>query len=254
MRTLRLGSTGEDVRKVQKALSLEQDGKFGPQTKAAVEAYQNNRNLVADGIVGEKTWNAMKEDVANKVLPANKDDPNPDPKPITFIQPVDFKQTDKRWKDIPYTLDAKKHPNQTIGSSGCGPTACADIVATCKVATITPVKMCEIAVKYGFRTDDDGTKQSFIKFVNDKFGFDKTKFKVTTSVKDIQACLAAGGYVVALMKKGAWTSGGHYIVPWKYNKTYIYANNPNTGSPYNIDHQKIADFQKELNKAWLLYQ
>src|ERR1700736_2438192 len=32
------------------------DGKFGPRTESAVRAYQTERGLVANGIVGDKTW------------------------------------------------------------------------------------------------------------------------------------------------------------------------------------------------------
>jgi peptidoglycan hydrolase-like protein with peptidoglycan-binding domain len=43
------------------------DGFFGLQTEKAVEAFQAKNNLVADGIVGEKTWDAL-ESVVQKQL------------------------------------------------------------------------------------------------------------------------------------------------------------------------------------------
>ena len=39
--------------------SLSIDGKFGPMVKAAVEAFQKRYGLTPDGIVGERTWNAL---------------------------------------------------------------------------------------------------------------------------------------------------------------------------------------------------
>lgn len=55
--TLRRGSRGEDVRIVQNVVGVEDDGKFGPATESAVRGFQrNNGDLVADGIVGPKTW------------------------------------------------------------------------------------------------------------------------------------------------------------------------------------------------------
>lgn len=41
---------------IQKAVGVESDGKFGNDTKNAVIAYQKKKGLVADGIVGIKTW------------------------------------------------------------------------------------------------------------------------------------------------------------------------------------------------------
>lgn len=56
---LKRGSCGEDVKKVQKALHLIEDGIFGPLTEEAVKAYQREHNLKIDGIVGDKTFAKM---------------------------------------------------------------------------------------------------------------------------------------------------------------------------------------------------
>ena len=55
------GSTGEVVKTVQYLVTAHGhatgvDGVFGPQTKAAVEAFHSSRGLGADGIVGSQTW------------------------------------------------------------------------------------------------------------------------------------------------------------------------------------------------------
>ncbi|MBQ7153207.1 MAG: peptidoglycan-binding protein, partial [Clostridia bacterium] len=51
MNTIRKGSKGDDVRKLQELLGITADGFFGPITKAAVVAYQSVNGLKADGIV-----------------------------------------------------------------------------------------------------------------------------------------------------------------------------------------------------------
>ena len=38
--------------KLQKALTIEADGKFGPRTEAALKAFQEAHGLEADGIAG----------------------------------------------------------------------------------------------------------------------------------------------------------------------------------------------------------
>lgn len=59
MTTLRLGSKGEDVKVLQRALGLSDDGIFGVKTDALVRAFQVKHGLTADGIVGAKTWAAL---------------------------------------------------------------------------------------------------------------------------------------------------------------------------------------------------
>lgn len=59
MTTLKKGSRGDDVRRLQSSLSLVPDGIFGPLTEEAVKEFQSAHALVADGIVGPKTWAAL---------------------------------------------------------------------------------------------------------------------------------------------------------------------------------------------------
>ena len=56
---LKLGSEGEDVKKLQIKLGVDPIGKFGPKTDAAVRAWQTANGLTADGIVGDGTWSKM---------------------------------------------------------------------------------------------------------------------------------------------------------------------------------------------------
>lgn len=62
MDTLRTGDKGQQVRALQKLLGgIAVDGDFGPETRAAVEAYQRQYKLDVDGIVGPKTWAVLLE-------------------------------------------------------------------------------------------------------------------------------------------------------------------------------------------------
>lgn len=54
--TLRRGSQGEAVKRLQAQLRAVVDGDFGPRTEAAVREFQRRHDLVPDGIVGPKTW------------------------------------------------------------------------------------------------------------------------------------------------------------------------------------------------------
>jgi len=57
--TYRNGDSGNDVKLIQTALKINSDGIFGPKTEQAVIDFQKKNNLVADGIVGQKTIAAL---------------------------------------------------------------------------------------------------------------------------------------------------------------------------------------------------
>ncbi|MBE9191431.1 peptidoglycan-binding protein [Gloeocapsopsis crepidinum LEGE 06123] len=62
--SVREGMKGDSIWALQRLLKeegfqLELDGHFGPKTLAAVKAFQKKRELVADGVVGIQTWQAL---------------------------------------------------------------------------------------------------------------------------------------------------------------------------------------------------
>lgn len=69
--SMRKGSTGECVYLLQEKLNAlgyecgNPDGIFGTQTQVAVKAYQKDKHLTVDGIVGAKTWAAIMADTVD---------------------------------------------------------------------------------------------------------------------------------------------------------------------------------------------
>ncbi|TDX52720.1 peptidoglycan DD-metalloendopeptidase family protein [Orenia marismortui] len=68
-RVLQQGMEGRDIRELQENLVMLGhriiiDGKFGPATKRAVIQFQNKSKLPSDGIVGQSTWESLKEAIS----------------------------------------------------------------------------------------------------------------------------------------------------------------------------------------------
>lgn len=85
------GTSGVPVQQIQSALNavmgnnLKVDGKFGPATAAAVEAYQRYVGLKVDGIVGPQTWEALVENHSRENQVATQALVNSQIKPDAFF-------------------------------------------------------------------------------------------------------------------------------------------------------------------------
>lgn len=229
------------------------DGVFGDLTKQAVAAYQSAKGLTVDGCVGVNTWTAL---IVGEAEPATDDSAAPVTEPITggngptINKCVHYLQWDSKWKNKKYSTHTS---SQTIGNSGCGPSAMAMIMATFIDKTITPVEMCALALKGGYRTYNSGTAWGFFEYVYRKYG-GFSKFIQTGSLETLKAGLKEGALAVCSMNSGDncfWTTGGHFITAIGYDSTYIYANDPNKSTAPRK--QLSSKFAKCLKQAFIFW-
>lgn len=85
---LKIGSYGDNVKKVQEKLDITVDGIFGSQTQEKVIEFQKNNGLLVDGIVGNTTWSKM---FTKTQVPVNNN-------PITATTSNNIKSIDKLYK------------------------------------------------------------------------------------------------------------------------------------------------------------
>lgn len=117
-----------------------------------------------------------------------------------------YSQIDNRWKNDPYTITG--NPSQTIGTSGCGPTAAAMVVSSIK-GIITPPQMAKLYVENGFRSKDNGTYWSAFRWTANKFGIG---FEETQNLNEAINLVKNNYYVIVSVNDGLFTSGGHFVV------------------------------------------
>lgn len=228
------------VRAVQALVSTTIDGKYGSNTKKNVIAFQATSELTQTGNITQNDWLALFDCPYTKTNKKATSGTN-------TKQPVDYKQYDSKWKSKSYTSTGNK--SQTIGSSGCGPTSMADIMATWIDKKITPVEMCQYALKHGYRTANSGTAWAFFQSIAKAYGF--SGFVQTKSMATARSALKAGAFVVASMGPGYWTKGGHYICLWKTDDTYMYANDPASSTRKK---QKLAAFEQQRKQFFIFYK
>lgn len=58
-KTMSLTSIRANIKRIQKAVKVTQDGVYGPVTTAAVKKWQSAHRLYVDGVTGPQTWNSM---------------------------------------------------------------------------------------------------------------------------------------------------------------------------------------------------
>lgn len=223
--TLRAGASGVYVQVVEALLdTMKADGIYQDDEIAHVKTYQASKNLEIDGVVGKKTYRALFN--LDSTTPASDSSLNPRTDNGTnSTKPVDYKQYDSKWGKIKYSTHTS---SQTIANSGCGPTSMADIIATWYDKNFTPKEACKLAVDNGYRTYNSGTAWGYFKFIAKRYNV--SKFVQTSSFATMQACLAAGGYVVVSFRPSKWTKGGHYCCLWKDDGKTIYVNDPASSS------------------------
>lgn len=117
-----------------------------------------------------------------------------------------YNQTDYRWKNHMYSSIGDS--NQTIGTSGCGPTS-ASMVVTAIKGTITPPEMGDLFVQYGYRSANNGTYWSAFRWVADVFDIGYQECSSLDTAVDL---VRNNNYVIVSVGNGLFTTGGHFIV------------------------------------------
>lgn len=94
MAVYKLGSIGEAVKQIQRALGIKADGIFGKDTEAAVKKFQKENGLVADGIIGSKTL--------EKLMPQFDTDLSPIITPNVFVDVEEYHLPKKEYLNGKY--------------------------------------------------------------------------------------------------------------------------------------------------------
>lgn len=230
------------VKAVQSLVGSSIDGKYGSGTRANVLAFQTAASLTRSGNVTQNDWLAMWDCPHLKIVTTNTIGTG-------SKEPVDYKQYDSRWKNVKYTITGSA--KQTIGSSGCGPTSMADIMAAWVDRKITPVEMCKYALEKGYRTQNSGTAWGFYQSIAKAYPNGFGGFVQTKSMSTLKQALDNGAFAVASMAPGYWTKGGHFICLYKMDDTYVYAKDPASSVRKK---QKISAFESQRKQFFIFYK
>ena len=170
-------------------------------------------------------------------------------------KPVSYLQTDPRWKNKPYRVPGE---TATIGDSGCGPTAAAMLIETLTGKKYTPEDACAWSVAHGYKALKAGTYYAYFAPQFAEFGIKCWQLSWTNGYHNPKAkvhdqaleYLKQGYYLIALMKKGTWTGGGHFVVVW-WADNKIRINDPASTKDKRLNGDS-ATFRNEAAYYWVI--
>ncbi len=116
---------------------------------------------------------------------------------------VYYNQLDERWAGVMYGTSS------TIGQGGCGPTSMAIVISTLTGEAHDPVELAQWSVENGYRCEGNGSYHMLIPSAAAAYGLSCEKNLTAQGILD---ALSSGKLVVAIMSKGHFTRGGHFIV------------------------------------------
>lgn len=178
------------------------------------------------------------------------------PTTTKFVKPVSYLQTDPKWKNHNYSA---KGEFKTIGSSGCGVTAAAMVIATLKDKNVTPVTTAEWSMEHGYKALNQGTYYTYFVPQMSKYGITCKRLNATnlygqsssTAHTEALNALKNKDLVIACMGKGNWTSSGHFILVYGFENGYIYINDPASTASNRIKNT-WALFAKQVKYLWTI--
>lgn len=142
-------------------------------------------------------------------------------------QPVYYNQEDARWRNTMFSI--RNDRRQTIGTSGCGPTAMAMAVTTLTEIEADPPTLCDFVIKKGFRTLNNGVEHAFIESAAHAYGLE---YESTSRIERVIDFLKEKkGMALCALSVGHFTGAGHFIglydVEEEGQETFIHVVDPN---------------------------
>lgn len=217
-----------------------------------ITAYNKAGGKVLQGLINRRV--AEKELFDKPVSASTITTPLPVSITTKIVKPVNYLQTDPKWKNHNYSA---KGESKTIGSSGCGVTVAAMIIATLKDENVTPVTTAEWSMTHGYKALNQGTYYTYFVPQLSEYGITCKRLNTanlygqssSTAHTEALNALKNGNWVIGCMGKGNWTSSGHFILLYKYENGYVYINDPASMASARIKNTWEL-FSKQVKYLW----
>jgi excisionase family DNA binding protein len=162
-----------------------------------------------------------------------------------------YSQNDPRYKNKPYRQTGGfGSGDDTIGDSGCGPTAMAMVASKFTGRDYNPATMARMAEDGGYSTSV-GTTPGYFSAAGNALGIPNQQ--VSPTAESVQTSLANGNPVILQGAKGGsnnspYTSEGHYVTATGIDGNNVIINDPR-GKEYSGEY-RMSDVMNDTTGAW----
>lgn len=167
------------------------------------------------------------------------------------MKPSFMKQIDYRWSSKRYRTTDGGYPS--VGGAGCAE-ACVANVVDVLIKHITPQTVFKYACKEGYVTANSGTYWSAIPKLLYHYGIKPVDTIPHTEEgrKKLKKYLKKNYWAIAIMHKGIWTNGGHYILAYYMDDNdQVYISDPASYASYRAKNS-FHNFWNQQNQSWLI--
>ena len=171
---------------------------------------------------------------------------------MSILKPSFYKQSDSRWAKKSYQCTDGGYAN--LGCAGCGPTSVTNIINVL-IKPIKPATVFKYACKQGYMTSNSGMYRSAVEKLLKHYGIEKVDIVPQTSEgkQILKGYLKKNYWCIALMGKGLWTNGGHYIVAYYVDsKNYVYISDSASSSEARQLNRFDTFYNQMKEHAWLV--
>lgn len=155
-----------------------------------------------------------------------------------------FLQWDPRWGYVKYG------DSSCIGLAGCGPTCLSmALYYLTRDESITPDVIAAYSMNNGYYVQGTGTAWALLTDVPSRYGVKVSEPE--HSGQTIRSALDQGRVVICSMGPGDFTSGGHFIVIYGYDRDGFMINDPNCVAR-SMKRWTYEDIAAQIKHVWIL--
>lgn len=153
-------------------------------------------------------------------------------------------QWDKRWGYADYG-------ESMIAISGCGPACLSMAVLGLTHQPVSPYDVAKFSEDHGYYVKGSGTSWTLMTEGADYYGLHSEEISLSEAA--MQSALDSGGMIICAMGPGDFTSEGHYILIYGYEKGEFLVNDPNSRerSGKKWLYSKLSG---QIRNLWALYE